>query len=64
MSLNFNYHKINGLFIQKIIEKIEERNILMHSRSVIIEFNSFKNFILIVFKKSENLNEMNELIKQ
>ena len=53
MSLNFDYHKINALFIQKIIEKIGKCNILIYSRFVIIRFNSFKDW-----------NEMNKVIKQ
>ena len=54
MSLSFDYHEINAFFIQKIIEKIEKCNILMHSRFIIVKFNFFKNFILIVFEESEN----------
>ena len=52
--LSFDYYKLNMLFIQKIIEKIKERNILMHSCSVTIRFNFFKDFISTVFKKSED----------
>ena len=54
ISSNFDYHEINALFIQKIIEKIEKRNILMHFRSVTVKFNFFKNFILIVFEEFED----------
>ena len=54
ISLSFDYHEINALFIQKIIEKIKKRNILMHSRFIIVRFNSFKNFISTILEKSEN----------
>ena len=64
MLSNFDYHESNAFFIQKIIEKIEKRDILMRSRSVIVRFNLFKDFTSTALKKSENWNEINELIKQ
>ena len=54
MSSSFDYHEINALFIQKIIEKIEKRDILMHSRSVTVRFNFFKNFISIALEEFED----------
>ena len=63
ISSSLNYYKINAFFIQKIIEKVKKRDILMHSRFVIVGFNSFKNFILTVFEEFKNWNKMNELIK-
>ena len=63
ISSSFDYHEINAFFIQKIIEKIEERDILMNSRSVIVKFNFFQNFISTALKEFEDWNEMNKLIK-
>ena len=54
MSSSFDYHKINALFIQKIIEKIEKCDILMHSRSVTVRFDFFKNFTSTVLEESED----------
>ena len=54
ISSNFDYYEINALFIQKIIEKIKKHNILMHSRSVTVRFNFFKNIISTALKESEN----------
>ena len=47
---SFDYHEINALFIQKIIEKIEEYNILMHSRSVNVKFNFLKILFQLLLK--------------
>ena len=43
MSSSFDYHdlEINALFIQKIIEKIEKRDILMYFRSILVKFKFF-----------------------
>ena len=54
MLLSFDYHEINALFIQKIIKKIEEHDILMHFRSITVRFNFFKNFISTAFEKFED----------
>ena len=54
ISSSFDYYEINALFIQKIIEKIEKRDILIHSRSVTVKFNFFKNFISTALKESED----------
>ena len=64
MSSNFDYREINALFIQKIIEKIEELVILMHSCSVTLRFKFVKNFISTALKELEDWNEINKLIKQ